>query len=148
MYIELQSKGNALSLPSVHPILCVLFSNVLHTILKMVIFMFLVLHNVMSKCWTFFYRSQKFRRVDAFVGYQNDTPAAVVFHATHSMSVLQKQLKDGSVKHHFILELAHITAEIYVTKEEGSEAWCEAVSVYQYIHVHVISCINYLRYYC
>ena len=78
------------------------------------------------------------------MGYQNDTPAAVVFHATYSMSVLQKQLKDGSVKHHFILELAHITAEMYVTEKEGSEAWCEVVSVYQYIHVQVISCIIFL----
>ena len=64
------------------------------------------------------------------MGYQNDTPAAVVFQATYSMSVLQKQLEDGLVKHHFILELAHITADMYVTEEEGSETWCEAVSIY------------------
>ena len=75
------------------------------------------------------YRSQRFRREDAFVGYQNDTPAAVVFQATYSMSVLQHKLKDGSVKNHFILDLAHISAETYGTQEEGSEAWCEAVSV-------------------
>ena len=40
-------------------------------------------------CMTIFnfgpFRGRKFTEVDAFIGYQEDTPAAVVFQATHQL---------------------------------------------------------------
>ena len=80
-------------------------------------------------CGTFVYRNQKFGRADAFVGYQNDTPAAVVFQATYSMSELQQQLREKSATNHFILDLARLSAEAFVAEKEGSEVWSEAVSL-------------------
>eukprot|EP00731_Ephydatia_muelleri_P024235 Em0016g506a len=72
-------------------------------------------------------RNQKFGRADAFVGYQNDTPAAVVFQATYCMSELQQQLREKSATNHFILDLAHLSAEALVLEKEGSGVWSEAV---------------------
>ena len=80
-------------------------------------------------CGTFVYRNQKFGRADAFVGYQNDTPAAVVFQATYCMSELQQQLREKSATNHFILDLAHLSAEAFVLEKEGSGVWSEAVSL-------------------
>ena len=62
------------------------------------------------------------------MGYQNDTPATIVFQATHSMSVLQQQLKDKVVAGHLILDLVHISSEVFCTETEGSDTWLQAVS--------------------
>lgn len=83
----------------------------------------------------FVYRSQKFNRADAFVGYQNDTPASVVFQATYCMSVLQQQLRSKSETNHLILDLACLSAEAFVTEMEGSEVWSKAVSVAVVLHL-------------
>ena len=62
------------------------------------------------------------------MGYQNDTPAAVVFQATYCMSVLQQQLISTPATNHFILDLAHLSVEAFAAEKEGSDVWSDAVS--------------------
>ena len=63
------------------------------------------------------------------MGYHKDTSAAVVFQATHCMSVLQQQLGSKPETNHLILDLACLSAEAFVAEMEGSEVWSKAVSV-------------------
>ena len=69
-------------------------------------------------------RGQKFTEGDAFIGYQRDTPAAVVFQATHQLrerrpaipSIESERMEQGSVP------------GLKVEEEELSDMWKENVS--------------------
>lgn len=74
-------------------------------------------------------RQYTFKTEDAFVGYQKDTPAAVVFQATHYIQQLQNDLQSGSIKESLVLSLASISINIFVNEVEGSDVWKQAVSV-------------------
>eukprot|EP00731_Ephydatia_muelleri_P016208 Em0009g632a len=72
-------------------------------------------------------RNYTFKKEDAFVGYQRDTPAAVVFQATHYIQQLQNVLQSESIKESLTLHLAGISINRFVNEAEGSELWRQAV---------------------
>lgn len=99
-------------------------------------------NNYFDSIEMFVYRSQKFSRSDAFVGYQNDTPAAVVFQATYCMSVLQQQLRSKSATNHLILDLARLSTEAFAAEKEGSDVWSDAV---RRAFIHRLFYVDYLH---
>ena len=75
-------------------------------------------------------RSSKFTKGDAFVGFQKDTPASVIFQATHllrSACALARE-HPGALKNHAadILKWSDLSTEHCCTEEE--ESWKQAVS--------------------
>lgn len=71
-------------------------------------------------------RARKFTKCDAFVGYQEDTPAAVVFQANNQLERLLESGKqlEGLESH----LLAEIDINCLTEDEDNSEAWSRAVS--------------------
>ncbi len=71
-----------------------------------------------------------FTESDAFIGYQKDTPAAVVFQATnHLESLRQGTMNASRVRAYLhILDLGGISHEVLADGEEGGDLWKEAVS--------------------
>ena len=60
---------------------------------------------------------KKFREGHAFIGYQKDTPAAVVFQASKQLKRGVKQKSD----HDIVKDIANSS------EKEGSEVWKQAV---------------------
>lgn len=73
------------------------------------------------------FRSSKFTKGDAFVGFQKDTPASVIFQATHLLRSACALAREGSgaLKKH-ITSILKWSAEHSYTEEE--ETWKQAVS--------------------
>ena len=75
-------------------------------------------------------RGNRFEQAHAFIGYQKDTPAAVVFQATNQLNEL---LRDGAnmspvwQRLQRIGVLENICPE-QLMKDEGCDVWKEAVS--------------------
>ena len=78
------------------------------------------------------YRGRRFTRGDAFVGYQKDTPAAVVFQASNFLRRLREE-DDESVIHSKleVLERAGILEKVPISvlrdREGITEHWRDAV---------------------
>ena len=77
-------------------------------------------------------RGKKFDRGDAFVGYQKDTPAAVVFQASNFLRRLREEDDDSVI--HSKLEvldragiLENVPLNVLLDREEITELWKEAV---------------------
>ncbi len=72
--------------------------------------------------------AKKFKESNAFIGYQEDTAAAVVFQAT---SQLEKSLTSSKLQRAFRSDLlADIDVSQVAEEEKGSETWKGAVSFY------------------
>ncbi len=73
------------------------------------------------------YSEKGFKETDAFIGYQKDTPAAVVFQATNHLESLRKGTMNASraCAYHRILDMGGIKP---AHAEEGSGLWKAAVS--------------------
>ena len=77
------------------------------------------MHNYISSC-----SDNKFREAHAFIGYQNDTPAAVIFQATK----LLRRLVDGSGgwECHHLQKAGVLDADLSDLGEE-SPLWSQVV---------------------
>jgi hypothetical protein len=78
------------------------------------------------------FRRRRFARGDAFVGYQKDTPAAVVFQASNFLRRLREE--DDETVIHSKLEvldragiLEIVPLNVLLDREEITELWKEAV---------------------
>ncbi len=78
------------------------------------------------------FRDTSFKKSDAFIGFQKDTPASVIFQATNQLRLACSAIKDGSfertTKWRSILEWSGIATDNWGIEEEDPEAWKEAVS--------------------
>ena len=75
------------------------------------------------------YRNDDFKEGHAFIGYQKDTPAAVVFQASRQLKRLRKgHRRLESMKEYSIFR--HISLEELANEEKGSDLWKLAVSVF------------------
>ena len=77
-----------------------------------------------------FSSSKKFTKNDAFVGFQKDTPASVIFQATNLLRLASVAVREssGKVEKRFvnILKWSQLNVDNIYTEEE--QAWTEAVS--------------------
>ena len=76
----------------------------------------------------------RFKEKDAFVGYENDVAAAVVFQASSQLRRVQKRYADKDISSRRQLwesawENGDGTLEELALDNEGSNKWQEAVSV-------------------
>ena len=77
-------------------------------------------------------RGRRFARGDAFVGYQKDTPAAVVFQASNFLRRLREE-DDQDVTHSKleVLDragiLENVPLNVLFDREEKTELWKDAV---------------------
>ncbi len=72
------------------------------------------------------FRGSHFSEAHAFIGYQKDTPAAVVFQATNLLKRLQKNPSLGSKVEQ--LQRAGIISENFAGLSEDSPQWPDSVS--------------------
>ncbi len=72
------------------------------------------------------FRGSHFSEAHAFIGYQKDTPAAVVFQATNLLKRLQKTSSLGSKVEQ--LQRAGIISENFAGLSEDSPQWPDSVS--------------------
>ena len=83
------------------------------------------------QCHTIF-RDTSFKKSDAFIGFQKDTPASVIFQATNQLRLACSAIKDGSfertTKWRSILEWSGMATDNWAIEEEDPGAWKEAVS--------------------
>ena len=83
-------------------------------------------------------RGNRFEQAHAFIGYQRDTPAAVVFQATNQ---LRKLLSDGAnmspvwQRLQRIGVLENISPERLMDDDEGCDEWKEAVRLIIWIFI-------------
>ncbi len=77
-------------------------------------------------------RDTSFKKSDAFIGFQKDTPASVIFQATNQLRLACSAIKDGSfertTKWRSILEWSGMVTDNWEIEEEDPGAWKEAVS--------------------
>jgi hypothetical protein len=86
------------------------------------------------------FRGRRFARGDAFVGYQKDTPAVVVFQASNFLRRLREEDEETVI--HSKLEvldragvLEDVPLNVLLDREENTELWKEAVGHFQdFIH--------------
>ena len=82
--------------------------------------------------YTALLRGRKFARGDAFIGYQKDTPAAVIFQASNFLRRLREE-DDQDVTHSKleVLDragiLENVPLNVLFDREEITEPWKEAV---------------------
>ena len=77
------------------------------------------------------FRDGKFNPANAFIGFQTDTPAAIVFQTTHFMRQLRKEgaaNSNGWENVRSANALGEVSPEGLVELEEDSEQWKYAVS--------------------
>ncbi len=78
-------------------------------------------------------RNSEFGKCDAFVGFQTDTPAAVVFQATNLLSALAANRSETDVNHKDcspIMAWSKLGPEYsHINEEEHHEEWVKAVSM-------------------
>ncbi len=73
-------------------------------------------------------RGNQFREAHAFIGYQKDTPAAVIFQATNILKKLQENQGHGNCNMDAErLMRAGIISEDFVDMSQESDLWTEAV---------------------
>ncbi len=79
--------------------------------------------------------SYSFKEADAFIGFQKDTPAAVLFQATNLLrsacEVARQGLGECETKWTMVLERSQFNWD--VQEDENREAWNAAVSGIYYI---------------
>ena len=80
------------------------------------------------------FRGRRFTRGDAFVGYQKDTPAAVVFQASNFLRRLREEDDEDMIhRKSEVLARAGILEKIPLSvlrdREEITEHWRDAVSL-------------------
>jgi len=81
------------------------------------------------------FRNYQFKKSDAFVGFQKDTPASVVFQATYYLRSACVAWREGPIaidgKWHEIMKWSKLSAEEIQIEEEGDQkAWEDAVRSY------------------
>jgi hypothetical protein len=87
----------------------------------------------MQPCILFtLFRGRRFARGDAFVGYQKDTPAAVVFQASNFLRRLREEDDETVIRSKLeVLDRAGILEDVplnvLLDREEITELWKEAV---------------------
>lgn len=74
-----------------------------------------------------------FKEGHAFVGYQKDTPAAVVFQASKKLDKFRKGLSMNRLSESGIL--GDIPPGGLVNEDEGSDIWKDAVSRSPFFHI-------------
>lgn len=84
-------------------------------------------------------RSQKFSEEQAFVGYQKDTPAAIVFQASKQLERLRSEDSATSVHWKYLQEhvLQNIGHHQLVNMEVTSKVWKETVCGACYIELYI-----------
>lgn len=88
---------------------------------------------------SFFFSDSKFKKSDAFIGFQKDTPASVVFQATNLLrsatqagcDVIVGQCAD-------VLEWSQWKPEEQMEEDRNEAAWGESVSVGTKIYTHFL----------
>ncbi len=74
------------------------------------------------------YRGNEFNEAHAFIGYQKDTPAAVIFQATNLLRKLQgKQWLDACSEAEDLIR-AGIISQNFPDISQDSDLWTESVS--------------------
>ena len=89
-------------------------------------------------------RGKKFAKGNAFIGYQNDTPAAVVFQASNFLRRLREE--ENSIVVENKLEVLHragilnkMSFSVFLNRDDISDQWQEAVCfIYIYIYIIII----------
>ncbi len=82
-------------------------------------------------------RTGPFKESDAFIGYQKDTPASVIFHATNLLRKACTFVKSSHVKtvhlylQNIIMQSGLDIDHVHHISEE-STLWTEAVSIHLY----------------
>ena len=87
------------------------------------------------------FSGEKFKESDAFIGYQKDTAAAVVFQASKQLESLQAGNKAllNVLKDCILFETLNL-ATLVTNERKGSHLWKQAVSVQFYYRMLV--CVN------
>ena len=81
-------------------------------------------------------RDKEISRRDAFIGYQKDTPAAVVFQASNFLRRMREEEKSVVENK---LDMLH-RAGIFVDRNEIDDQWMSAVC-----HFDIYSCIHLIN---
>ena len=84
-------------------------------------------------CYYSDYRGSSFSEAHAFIGYQKDTPAAVVFQATKILRRLQQNHRMDSKVEHLLVRAEHLLKAGIITQDladlsEDSCQWTDSVS--------------------
>ncbi len=83
------------------------------------------------------YRGNKFHEAHAFIGYQKDTPAAVIFQATNHLRKLQENHgQEASTDAEHLMRAGIITLN-FADVSQDSDLWIEAVS-----HLNLVACVS------
>ena len=84
-----------------------------------------LLGTAISNCSSFpcVYRDNQFKEAHAFIGYQNDTPAAVIFQATN---LLKRLVGRQGEKEYLRLQLAGVLDDDLSVE---STQWCQTVGL-------------------
>ena len=84
------------------------------------------------------YRCSSFSEAHAFIGYQKDTPAAVVFQATKVLRRFQHNHQMASKVEHLLVRAGIITHDL-ADLSENSRQWNDSVSI---LNVFVYICVQ------
>ena len=91
------------------------------------------------------YRGGKFRRENAFIGIQKDTPATIILQSTSFLRNIKKQVEGCHRNWEMLLDLSIVkntTIEEFVEFQEDSEEWKLIVRVV--MHKIVYICLTML----
>ena len=91
-------------------------------------------------------RGKRFARGDAFIGYQKDTPAAVVFQASNFLRRLKDDNTDVVESKLEVLNRAgilnHMSLDMLLDREDFTEPWRAAVCDFSYCYTVFIQLYN------
>ena len=79
-------------------------------------------------------RDSKFKKSDAFIGFQKDTPASVIFQATNQLRSACAAFREGECtkrKWECILVWSKLSPQDWDIENVDNNAWKNAVSHYQ-----------------
>ena len=82
-------------------------------------------------------RDSKFKKSDAFIGFQKDTPALVIIQATNQLRSACAAFKEGKCtkrKWDRILVWSKLSPQYWDIENVDNNAWKNAVSYYQCIY--------------
>ena len=74
-----------------------------------------------------YFSSYKFTEQDAFIGYQNETPATVVFHAIQQVKQLQADSKPEGKQYKDFNICPILLSQLHDQQSNKEETWSEAV---------------------
>ena len=96
------------------------------------------LHGALSVHSTslFVFRGNQFEEAHAFIGYQRDTPAAVIFQATNQL----RNLKQESEACHHLERAGILDKDALSVSKEGSTQWSEMVRCLLYSLPYYMLC--------